>query len=137
MTIARAKKLITKWVQKWYPLIGDMRLEANIDWSSSPDTRSGCQVVERYLYCDLQFSPSRVIAVHTNQETGKFDAAEMEKEVVHECAHTIPWRVAQRLVEAGVPEREAERLEEQVTTMIERAVWNAYQLGLKTEVWKE
>lgn len=134
MTLEEVKVQITRWVEKWYPVLGDLRLDVNIDWAASPDTRSGCQVNEHYLYCELQFSPTRIIAVHTNGESGELDMAAAEQEVIHECGHTIPWRMAQRLIEAGVSEKEAERLEEQTVTMIDRAVWKAYQLG-REEPW--
>ena len=129
MTIEEVKRQITHWVEKWYPVVGDMRLDVNIDWASSPDIRSGCEVNESYLYCELQFSPTRVIAVHTNTDNGQLDLEAMEQEVIHECAHTIGWRMAQRLIEAEVSEKESRRLEEQVTSMIDRAIWKAYQLG--------
>jgi hypothetical protein len=129
MTLDEIKTQITHWVEKWYPLVGDPRLDLEITWSPSPDRKSGCNVVEPYLVCDLEFSPTRIIAVYTDTTDGHVNLEAVEQEVIHECAHTIPWRAIQRLVEAGVSEKEAELYEEQITTQIDRAVWKAYQLG--------
>jgi hypothetical protein len=136
VTVNEFKKEVERLYEKWHKKIAPKDLTHYVVWNEHLEKAegiSGCTVDEKYLTVKYDASCARLPAVHRDGVDG-LDWTEIEKEVVHEVAHTLTWVPNRVILDAKiVSEKEAERIEEANTVLVDRAIWAAYHMEPEEE----
>lgn len=133
-----ARRRIEALVEKWHERIADRNLEMSVKWNTkrSKYGKSGCFVNEAYFTVEYHFSIPRLRLEYPGKHDGELNWEAIEQEVVHECVHTLTWPICRKLESLGATKEAIQRYEEQLTTLVERAIWAVYREKPVVDQWE-